>query len=107
MAAALDASASLILFPEGTRNLTESRLLPFKAGLYHLAALRPEIDLVPVWIENLNRVLPKGALLPVPLLCTVTFGTPMRLQPNEPKSTFIARAEAALVALGDQEKVPS
>ena len=55
MTDALDAGASLILFPEGTRNMTEERLLPFKSGLYHLAMARPQVELVPVWLENLNR----------------------------------------------------
>lgn len=99
MTAALDDGSSLILFPEGTRNMTEAPLLPFKAGLFHVAAQRPDADLVPVWIENLNRVMPKGAFLPVPLLCTVTFGAPLRLEPGETKAAFLARAEAALLAL--------
>lgn len=99
MAAALDDGSSLILFPEGTRNLTETPLLPLKSGLYHLATARPEIDLVPVWIANLNRVLPKGEFVPVPLLCTVNFGAPMRLRPGEDKTVFLDRASAALLAL--------
>lgn len=98
MTHALDAGASLILFPEGTRNMTEERLLPFKSGLYHLAMARPEVELVPVWLENLNRMMPKGEVFPVPLLCTVTFGTPLTISPQEDKSAFLARAQAALLA---------
>ena len=71
MQEALDGGASLILFPEGTRNETDAPLQPFKAGLYHLARARPQLELVPVWIENLNRVMPKGEFIPVPLMCTV------------------------------------
>ena len=50
MVEALDTGASLIVFPEGTRNTTDELLLDFKSGLYHLARKRPSIDLVPVWI---------------------------------------------------------
>lgn len=100
MVAALDQGASLILFPEGTRNSSEAVLLPFKSGLYHLALARPEIDLVPVWIANLNKVMPKGEVIPVPLICTLTFGAPLHLSPDEPKDAFLARASAALLALG-------
>ena len=60
MASALDTGASLIVFPEGTRNTTEAKLLPFKSGIYHLASRRPDVEFVPVWIENLHRVMPKG-----------------------------------------------
>ncbi|WP_439817663.1 lysophospholipid acyltransferase family protein [Zavarzinia sp. CC-PAN008] len=103
MADALDAGSALILFPEGTRNTGEEDLLPLKSGLYHLARRRPEIDLIPVWIENLNRVMPKGEFVPVPLLCTVTFGAPLRLEPEEDKATFLARARAAMLALRTPE----
>jgi 1-acyl-sn-glycerol-3-phosphate acyltransferase len=99
LAAALDAGSSLILFPEGTRNTGASPLLPFKSGLFRLAAARPAIELVPVWIDNLNRVLPKGEFVPVPLLCTVTFGAPLRLEMGEGNLPFRERARAALLAL--------
>lgn len=97
--AGLDEGASLILFPEGMRNATDAPLLPFKSGIYNIAAERPGIDLVPVWIENLNSVMPKGKVIPIPLLCTVTFGAPLRLDPGETREAFLARASAALAAL--------
>ena len=99
MVAAVDEGASLILFPEGMRNLTEDPVLDFKTGLFHLANARPEIDLVPVWIDNLNSVLPKGEVVPVPLICTVTFGAPLHLRPGEDKDIFLDRARMALTAL--------
>lgn len=104
MAEALDAGASLILFPEGTRNETDAPLLPFKAGLYHLGRSRPAVEMVPVWINNLNRVMPKGELVPIPLICSVTFGAPLHVAVDESKTDFIARAEAALLALAPAEE---
>ena len=99
MAAALDQRSSLILFPEGTRNTTDEPLLPFKSGLYHLAKARPDVELVPVWIENLNRVMPKGEYVPLPLLCTVTLGAPIVLGDGEDKVAFLDRSREALLAL--------
>ena len=98
MTAALDDGSSLILFPEGTRN-TEPEMLPFKPGLFHLAQQRSRVPLVPVWIENLNRVLPKGEVIPLPFICTVRFGEPMKLNEGEDKAAFLKRAEAAVLAL--------
>jgi 1-acyl-sn-glycerol-3-phosphate acyltransferase len=102
MVSALDQGSSLIIFPEGQRNSTEATLLPFKSGLYHLAKARPGVDLVPVWIANLNRVMPKGEIIPVPLICTLTFGAPLHLAEDETKDAFLARATQALLALNPQ-----
>lgn len=99
MAAALHAGDSLIMFPEGTRNSTDAPLLPLKSGLFHLARRCPDVRLVPVWIENLRRVLPKGSFLPVPLACMVHYGAPIALAEGEDKQAFLARARDALLAL--------
>lgn len=105
MGQALAEGSSLILFPEGVRNMTEEPLLPFRTGLFHLAKQNPGIDLVPVWISNLNRVMPKGEIIPLPLICTLTFGAPLHLGEAEEKADFLARSHAALIAL--KETVPA
>ena len=106
MTDALDAGSSLIVFPEGTRNATSAPLLPFKSGLFHLARARPQVVLVPVWIDNLNRVMPKGEFVPIPLICTVTFGAALHIADGETKQDFLARAEAALLALSPKASAP-
>jgi len=98
MGAALQQGNSLIFFPEGTRNLDDD-LLPFKTGLYHIAKAFPEVDLIPVWIENLGRVMPKGVFIPVPLLCSLTFGEALHLQPDEERQVFLTRCRDRLLAL--------
>ncbi|MXN46729.1 1-acyl-sn-glycerol-3-phosphate acyltransferase [Shinella kummerowiae] len=103
MLSALDAGESLIFFPEGTRNMTEELLLRFRSGLYNLAAARPDVELVPCWIENMSRVLPKGAVLPVPLLCRVIFGAPIALEAGEERKAFLDKARQALLTLAPKK----
>jgi 1-acyl-sn-glycerol-3-phosphate acyltransferase len=91
---------SLILFPEGTRSLN-GEVAAFKGGLYFLARCRPEVELVPVHLWNLRRILPKGEWLPLPMLSRVTFGAPLTVRPGEEKNEFLDRARAAVMALGD------
>ena len=102
MAEAIRAGDSLIVFPEGTRN-TGDELLPFKSGIYHLAQALPWVEFVPVWIDNLGRVMPKGAVIPIPLLCSLRFGHPITVAPDEAKDAFLARAREALIALAPPE----
>ena len=71
----------------------------FARGLYHLAKARPKVDIVPVWVANLNRVMPKGEFVPIPLICTVTFGAPLHVGGDEEKDAFLDRARDALLAL--------
>jgi 1-acyl-sn-glycerol-3-phosphate acyltransferase len=94
----LRAGESLIFFPEGGRT-ADPLPAPFKTGLYHLAAAHPEVELVPVYLENVGRALPKGAVVPVPMSAAVVFGAPLRLTMDEPRHAFLARAREAIVAL--------
>jgi 1-acyl-sn-glycerol-3-phosphate acyltransferase len=89
---------SLVIFPEGTRGHAADPA-PFKAGLYHLAAAFPGVALIPAWIDNVQRVMPKGEVVPVPVLCSVTFGAPVALQPGEDKRVFLDRARQAVITL--------
>ena len=89
---------SLVIFPEGTRG-HQGEPAPFKAGLFHLAQAFPEVHLIPAWIDNVQRVMPKGEVVPVPILCSVTFGAPLGVLPGEDKAAFLERARRAVIAL--------
>ena len=95
---ALTSGDSVILFPEGTRGNQEEPQ-KFKSGLYNLALKFPNVVLVPAWINNVQRVMPKGEIVPVPILCSVTFGVPIALGAEEERSDFLTRARLAVLNL--------
>ncbi|MDE2276577.1 MAG: 1-acyl-sn-glycerol-3-phosphate acyltransferase [Burkholderiales bacterium] len=101
LVAALEGGDSLVIFPEGTRGQT-GEPQPFKGGLFLLAQQFPAVQLVPAWIDNVQRVMPKGEVVPVPVLCTVTFGVPLTLAPHEDRATFLDRARQAVLAARPQ-----
>jgi 1-acyl-sn-glycerol-3-phosphate acyltransferase len=99
MLEAMGDTHSLILFPEGTRGNGDI-LGPFKSGLYYLCRAKPQIQVLPVFLQNLNRILPKGEFLPVPMLSRIIFGDPICLEEGEPKAAFLERARSAVQVLG-------
>ena len=99
LVAVLEQGHSLVIFPEGTRG--DGPVGPFKGGLFHLARRFPKAELIPVHLENLHRVMPKGTGLLVPLICTARFGQPLALGPGESKAAFLERARCAVTALAE------
>ena len=95
---ALHAGDSLIIFPEGTRR-PQPLPSPFKSGLWRLMRQFPEVELIPVYIENLHRAMPKGVVIPVPTICSVRFGAPLSHTIEDPKEDFLERARQAVVDL--------
>ena len=92
---------SLIIFPEGGRNAS-GEMGPFKSGLYYLGKRRPDLELVPVYLDNMNRVMPKGEVLPVPLLTSISIGAPIWLERGENKLEFLERARQAILDLKEE-----
>lgn len=74
----LESGESLLLFPEGTRG-SGSEIGELKSGVAYLAEQIPGLTIVPAYLENMSRALPKGEYLPVPFFCEVRFGPPRRL----------------------------
>lgn len=89
---------SLIVFPEGQRS-QGGIVGEFKSGLYYLAKKRPDLELVPVYLKNLDRVLPRDEFLPIPLMSNVIFGPPIWLETKESKVDFLKRARSAVLRL--------
>jgi 1-acyl-sn-glycerol-3-phosphate acyltransferase len=97
----LETGDSLIVFPEGTRQMGTT-LGRFKSGLYHLAQACGEVPFIPVYLENLNRMLPKGAFIPVPLISRITFGQPLPFNAvHGQREDFLKLAREALIELSE------
>jgi 1-acyl-sn-glycerol-3-phosphate acyltransferase len=99
----LESGRSIIIFPEGTRSL-EAVLFPFKSGIFHIREKFPECRMMPVSLQNLSRILPKGHVLPVPLIARITVHAPLENILGESREDFLTRARNA-VAKGLQKDV--
>lgn len=74
---ALENNDILILFPEGTRSITEERDFKLKRGIHIMISKYPEIPVIPVILRGLGKALPKGEALFVPFNCDVIVGDPL------------------------------
>ena len=74
----LDEGWSILLFPEGTRSTTGTTG-EFKSGV-GLLAVELDVPVVPVHLDGLDRVLPKGRSIPRPGPVSVSFGEPIRFE---------------------------
>lgn len=97
---ALHEGSSLIIFPEGTRR-PQPLPSPFKSGLWRLMREFPDVELIPVYIENLHRSMPKGTPIPIPTICSVRFGAPLPHSPDDSKEDFLNRARNAVIQLAE------
>ncbi|MBM3967371.1 MAG: 1-acyl-sn-glycerol-3-phosphate acyltransferase [Planctomycetes bacterium] len=94
-------SYSLIVFPEGSRAV-DGEMGEFKSGLFYLAKKRPDMELIPVYMDNMNRILPRGEFMPVPLLSSISIGAPIFLESGESKHDFLERAMRAVKVLKER-----
>ncbi|WP_413042720.1 lysophospholipid acyltransferase family protein [Pseudomonas sp. YJ42] len=94
----MEQGCSVIIFPEGTRSF---QALPgeFKSGLYRLHRAFPQAHLVPIYLDNLYRSMPKGKHVPLPIICTIRIGDPLAVLENEEIGDFLNRAREAVVRL--------
>jgi len=55
---------SLVLFPEGTRNVTKAPLLPFKKGAF-MMSLNTKQDLLAITVNHSNNILQGWSIKPI------------------------------------------
>lgn len=101
--AALDRGEILILFPEGSRGEPEA-LGRFKKGIGHLAAARPDVPIVPIYMHGFGKALPRGSSVLVPFNCTVSVGE--ALHGAGSRHDFMEAYEERMAGLVDAETVP-
>jgi long-chain acyl-CoA synthetase len=94
----LDGGWSLLLYPEGTRTRT-GQIGPFREGV-GLLTVEMGVPVVPMRVDGLYDVLPKGRILPHRGPVTVWIGRPLQVQPGTTYDRAAAQIEAAVRALG-------
>lgn len=98
MREAIAAGDSLIIFPEGTRG-SGRELGEFRSGVAHLIEKVPGVPVVPAYLVNMGRSLPKGEFIPVPFFCEIRIGAPRVMTGTRQE---ITRAlEAAVLELAE------
>ena len=70
---ALERGDILIIFPEGSRGAPEE-MSSFKTGIARIARQFPKVPIIPIYIQNAGRALPKGKKVPVPLVFSAIVG---------------------------------
>jgi len=99
---ALSRNEILLVFPEGTRGESEA-LGRFKGGVARLKELHPEAPVIPVFLQGLGRVLPKGEIALVPVVVDVFVGATVAWTGSRPDFTkAMEQAVAALAAEAPQ-----
>ena len=99
MREALERGESLLLFPEGTRG-RGPEMAPFKPGIACLVEQLPQVPVVPAYLVNMGRALPKGEFLPVPFFCEVHIGAPLHLSGT--RAEILTAVRAAVEALREE-----
>ena len=82
---ALAEGAIVIIFPEGTRGTASDDMAALKGGVARLAEAFPQAPVTPIWLQGAGRVLPKGAVIPVPMCCTVGVGPAIHWPGSRPR----------------------
>ena len=100
----VDDGWSLLIYPEGTRS-PSGEPQAFKAGIGLLAS-ELRVPVVPMWLEGLRAVLPKGASRPQRGPVRVRIGEPLRVQPGADYGTVTECLEQSLARLRDVTRPP-
>ena len=86
MREAIEAGDSIIIFPEGTRG-SGQEMGEFRSGVAHLIEKMPDVPVVPAYLVNMGRSLPKGEFIPVPFFCEIRIGAPRILHGSRQEIT--------------------
>jgi len=89
----LKKTRSLILFPEGSRGVP-GVMAKFKKGLGYLIQRNPEINVIPVYLDNVYKTLPRGKNLILPYNCSIKFGDPIKFKSMEMDDILLSSEKA-------------
>jgi long-chain acyl-CoA synthetase len=87
---------SVLIFPEGLRSSTGD-IKPFRGGIGMIAS-RLDVPVVPVRIDDVDRILPTGSTFARPARVRVAFGAPLALHGDD-YAVLAERVESAVRSL--------
>ena len=90
---AIDKENIIILYPEGSRGKPE-KLERFKTGIAHLAEIRKEVPIIPVFLHGLGKALPRGEWVLVPFFCDIFIGKFVKY--TQDKNSFMRNLDSQM-----------
>lgn len=99
---ALRAGETIIIYPEGTRG-NDNSIQEFKSGVAHIAAMNPDVPVIPFYINGPDRILPKGAFLWVPFIADVYVSEAIYYD-GTPTKIFTSRIKTIVEKLKEEHK---
>ena len=93
----VDKGMSLVIFPEGSRSSHE-KLARFRVGPA-LLAITKDVPVVPLYLDGLRNIRPKGTKVITPGPVAVRIGVPLRFPPGTDPQAATKQLEAAVKAL--------
>jgi 1-acyl-sn-glycerol-3-phosphate acyltransferase len=89
---------SIIIFPEGSRG-KPGVMQELKKGVAILLKNNPEIPYIPIYLDNLDKVMPKGDGMPVPHNSSINIGQARKINSEDSIESILEVMEKEIVGL--------
>lgn len=92
----------VIIYPEGTRG-EDNHISEFKTGVAHLAAMNPDVPVIPLYINGTDKILPKIDAVLVPFIADIYVAEPVYYD-KSPTKIFTQKIQHEVEKLKEMHK---